>query len=182
MFADTCLSFSGQHYQFTCQQLLKLGKLLDFTDTSSRKIAGVLLQNLLLGGIYSPENEEHVGDGGIAGDKEWEEAIVDFGKSVHAAPGEWITVMIELVEKLGRPCREGGAYPLQWLKCLNMAGLLLQDMDSACQLVGSVIEPTELVDALLLSAVRSSPSHSVSSSFRVSTTLNSGFNMMFSGR
>ncbi|CAM6100840.1 unnamed protein product [Calypogeia fissa] len=152
---------------FGARQLLMIAKLMDYTDSTSRKDAGLLLQRLLTETTPSedqsneqsvsddPTSHEWVGDGlSLGGEESWGNAVADFARHVHASAGEFEEVLAAAVAEVGRPCREGGADERQWLHCLAVTGLLLENITSLDVLVGRAIEPEEIIHSLLLPAVK----------------------------
>ncbi|CAN1228528.1 Condensin complex subunit 3 [Linum perenne] len=150
---------AGANYRFASRQLLLLGAMVDFSDTTCRKIASAFLQNLL----HSPldfetdetGNEVVIGDGlNLGGDKDWADAVTSLAKKVHSGIGEIESAFLVVVEELIRPCRERTADFKQWMHCLAVTGLLLQNAKSFHLLQGQAIQPSELLQSLLLPAAK----------------------------
>ncbi|KAL2922343.1 Condensin complex subunit 3, partial [Bienertia sinuspersici] len=148
-------SDSRANYRFASRQLLLLGALLDFSDSTIRKIASTFVQDLL----HKPleyeldcsSNKIVIGDGiNLGGDRDWAIAVAGLVKQVHAADGEFEEVILQIVEELARPCRERTADFMEWLHCLAVTGLVLENTKSLHWLQGKAIEPIELLNALLL--------------------------------
>ncbi|WJX31033.1 hypothetical protein P8452_19512 [Trifolium repens] len=152
---------AGSNHRFACRQLLLLGAMFDFSDTSYRKAASMFLQGLM---SKPPEHEVDnegnvvvIGDGlSFGGDTEWAEAIAKLARKVHAAPGEFEEVVLAIVEKLAQPCRERTADYVQWIHTLSLIGLLLKNAVSMRFLQGKAIEPDELLQSLLLPGAKQS--------------------------
>ncbi|XP_065848887.1 uncharacterized protein [Euphorbia lathyris] len=146
---------AGTNYRFATRQLLLLGAMLDFSDSSSRKVAGSFVKELLHKQldheIDDEGNQVVIGDGiNLGGDKEWADAVSSLAGKVHAAPGEFEEVVLGVIEELGRPCRERTADFVQWMHCLAVTSLLLENAKSMHWLQGKAIEPAELLHSLLL--------------------------------
>ncbi|CAN4126860.1 unnamed protein product [Withania somnifera] len=105
---------AGINYRFASRQLLLLGVMLDFSDVTNRRHG----------------NEVIIGDGiNLGGDKDWAAAVAELTRKVHSAPGEFVEVVLQVVEELARSCRERTADFMQWLHS---------------------IEPTEVLHSVLL--------------------------------
>ena len=149
---------SGANYHFASRQLLLIGALLDFSDATIRRTASTFVQDLLHKPLEyevdSSGNKIIIGDGiNLGGDRDWAIAVAGLVKKVHAADGEFEEVILQVVEELARSCRERTADFLEWLHCLAVIGLLLENTKSLHILLGKAIEPTELLNALLLPGV-----------------------------
>ena len=132
--------------------------MLDFSDVTTRKVASTFVLELL----HKPFDHEVddrgnmvvIGDGiNLGGDRDWAEAVFGLASKVHAASGEFEEVVLGVVEELARPCRERTADFLQWMHCLAVFGLCLEKARSYHWIQGKAIEPTELLQSLLLPAV-----------------------------
>ncbi|XP_010670110.2 uncharacterized protein LOC104887214 isoform X1 [Beta vulgaris subsp. vulgaris] len=146
---------AGANYRFASRQLLLLGALLDFSDATIRRIASTFVQDLLHKPLeYEIDcsgNKIVIGDGiSLGGDRDWADAVVRLVKKVHAADGEFEEVTLQVVAELARPCRERSADFIEWLHCLAVVGLVLENTKSLHWLQGKAIEPIELLNALLL--------------------------------
>ncbi|XP_021775152.1 condensin complex subunit 3-like [Chenopodium quinoa] len=146
---------AGANYRFASRQLLLLGSLLDFSDATIRRIASTFVQDLLHKPleyeIDCSENKILIGDGiNIGGERDWANAVAGLAKKVHSADGEFEEVVLHVVEELARPCRERSADFMEWLHCLAVIGLLLENTKSLPLLQRKAIEPIELLNALLL--------------------------------
>nr|GMC62438.1 condensin complex subunit 3 [Ipomoea batatas] len=150
---------AGPNYRFASRQLLLLGAMLDFSDASNRRVAGEFLQELL----HKPldyeldehENEVVIGDGiNLGGDKDWAAAVSELARKVHATPGEFEEVVVGVIEELARPCRERTANCMQWLHCLAVISLLLENAQSFHWMQGKAIEPVEILHSVLLPGVK----------------------------
>lgn len=135
-----------------------LGALLDFSDATIRRIASTFVQDLLHKPLeYEIDcsgNKIVIGDGiSLGGDRDWADAVVRLVKKVHAADGEFEEVTLQVVAELARPCRERSADFIEWLHCLAVVGLVLENTKSLHWLQGKAIEPIELLNALLLPGV-----------------------------
>ncbi|CAM0913332.1 unnamed protein product [Alopecurus aequalis] len=96
-----------------------------------------------------------IGDGvSLGGDREWAKAVSELAKKVHASVGEFEMVIAAVVEELARPCRERTADFMQWMHCLAVTGLLLENTSTLRSLEGKAIEPHELLQSLLLPAAK----------------------------
>ncbi|KAJ0987235.1 hypothetical protein J5N97_005591 [Dioscorea zingiberensis] len=146
---------AGPNYRFASRQLLLLGAMLDFSDTSNRKVASAFVHELLLRPleyeIDDDGNKVIIGDGiNLGGDINWARAVSELTKKVHASAGDFEAVVTCVVEELARPCRERTADFMQWMHCLAVTGLLLENTESLRSLKGTAIEPSELLHSLLL--------------------------------
>lgn len=136
-----------------------LGALLDFSDSTIRRIASTFVQDLLHKSLeYELDcsgNKIVIGDGiNLGGERDMATAVAGLVKQVHAADGEFEEVTLRVVEKLARPCRERSADFMEWLHCLAVVGLVLENTKSLYLLQGKAVEPIELLNALLLPGVR----------------------------
>ncbi|XP_024027483.1 condensin complex subunit 3 isoform X2 [Morus notabilis] len=144
---------------FPSRQLVLLGAMLDFSDTTNRKVASEFLVELL----HKPFDHEVDDDGNmvvlgdginLGGDGDWAEAVSGLARKVYAASGEFEEVILRVIEELAQPCRERTANFMQWMHCLAVIGLLLENARSLRSIQGKVIEPTELLQSLLLPAAK----------------------------
>ncbi|KAH6796928.1 ARM repeat superfamily protein [Perilla frutescens var. hirtella] len=152
---------AGANHRFVSRQLLLLGAMLDFSDVSNRKVASgfvqVLLHKALDHELDENGNEVIIGDGfNLGGERNWAAAVAELGKKVHAATGEFEEVVLTVVEELAQPCRERTADWKQWLHCLAVAGLLLENTTSFRHMQGKAIDPTEILHSLLLPGAKHS--------------------------
>jgi condensin complex subunit 3 len=132
--------------------------MLDYSDSMNRKVAGSFLYELLIRPLEHEVDEDGnqiaIGDGvSLGGDREWAKAVSELAKRVHASVGEFEMVIATVVEELTRPCRERTADFMQWMHCLAVTGLLLENTSTLRSLEGKAIEPPELLQSLLLPAV-----------------------------
>ena len=139
------LGITGPNYQFTSRQLLLLGEMLEFSDTMNRKIASSFLHELLVRPLEhevdDDGNQIAIGDGvSLGGDKEWAKAVAELAKKVHSSVGEFEMVVSAVVEELAIPCRERTADFMQWMHCLAVTGLLLENTSSLRNLQITAIE------------------------------------------
>ncbi|KAL5702870.1 hypothetical protein ACHQM5_028034 [Ranunculus cassubicifolius] len=146
---------AGPNNRFTSRQLLLLGVMLDFSDATSRKVAGAFLQELLHRPLEHEIDEDGhqyiIGDGiHLGGDRDWALAVAELAKKVHASNGEFEEVVIGVIEELARPCRDRTADFMQWMHCLAVTGLLLENVKSYRCLQRGAIEPSELLICLLI--------------------------------
>ncbi|XP_020270589.1 condensin complex subunit 3-like [Asparagus officinalis] len=146
---------AGPNYRFASRQLLLLGAMLDFSDTTNRKVASSFLHELLIRPLdYELDDDENkiiIGDGiSLGGDKDWQRAVSELARKVHASVGEFETVVTSVIEELACPCRERTADVIQWMHCLSVTGLLLENIESLRSLHGKAIEPSEILHSLLL--------------------------------
>ncbi|XP_077236034.1 ARM repeat superfamily protein [Tasmannia lanceolata] len=146
---------AGPNYRFASRQLLLLGAMLDFSDATNRKVAGAFVQDLLHRSLEHEVDDDRnmvvIGDGiNLGGEKDWAKAVSELAKKVHASVGEFDEVVIGVVEELARPCRERTADFIQWMHCLAVTGLFLENIKSLWCLQGKVIEASELLHSLLL--------------------------------
>ncbi|KAK4411778.1 Condensin complex subunit [Sesamum angolense] len=146
---------AGANYRFVSRQLLLLGAMLDFSDASKRKVASEFVQNLLHMAIDHElddnGNEVFIGDGlNLGGERDWAAAVAELAKKVHAAIGEFEEVVLAVVEELARPCRERTADCKQWLHCLAVIALLLENTTSFRHMQGRAIDPAEILHSILL--------------------------------
>ncbi|KAL2333220.1 hypothetical protein Fmac_014433 [Flemingia macrophylla] len=152
---------AGSNHRFACRQLLLLGSMFDFSDVSNRKAAGAFLRELM---CKPPDQEDDnegnivvLGDGlSFGGDIEWAEAVASLARKVHAVPGEFEEVVLAIIEELAQPCRERTADYVQWMHSLSLTGLLLKYAKSLRFLQGKAIEPSELLQSLLLPGAKQS--------------------------
>ncbi|GJN00126.1 hypothetical protein PR202_ga17289 [Eleusine coracana subsp. coracana] len=150
---------AGPNYHFASRQLLLLGEMLDFSDTMNRKTASSFLHELLMRPLEhevdDDGNQIAIGDGvSLGGDREWAKAVAGLSKKVHSSIGEFEMVISAVVEELARPCRERTADFMQWMHCLSVTGLLLENTSTLRNLQGKAIEPSELLHSLLLPAAK----------------------------
>jgi condensin complex subunit 3 len=148
----------GPNHHFASRQLLLLGEMLDFSDTMNRKIASSFLHKLLMRPLEhevdDDGNQIAIGDGvSLGGEKEWAKAVAELSKKVHSSIGEFEMVISTAVEELARPCRERTADFMQWMHCLAVTGLLLENTSNLRNLQGKAMGPSELLHSLLLPAV-----------------------------
>ncbi|XP_056162906.1 uncharacterized protein LOC115681414 isoform X2 [Syzygium oleosum] len=146
---------AGPNYRFASRQLLLVGTSLDFSDATNRKVAkaflGELLQKPLEHELDDGGNMVAIGDGiNLGGDREWATAVTDLARKVHSGAGEFEEVFSQVVEELAQPCRERAADFLQWMHCLAVTSLLLENSKSFRWLQGKAIEPEEILRSLLL--------------------------------
>ncbi|KAK2652547.1 hypothetical protein Ddye_012403 [Dipteronia dyeriana] len=146
---------AGPNYRFASRQLLLLGEMLDFSDTSIRKVASEFVQDLLHRPLeYEVDDEGNkvvIGDGiNLGGDNHWADAVSRLASKVHAATGEFEEVILEVVKELARPCRERTADSMQWMHGLSVAGLLLGNAKSFHLIQGKAIESSEFLQSLLI--------------------------------
>ncbi|WOL13772.1 condensin complex subunit 3 isoform X1 [Canna indica] len=152
---------AGSNYHFTSRQLLLLGAMLDFSDITNQKVASEFVHELLLRPLEYDVDEDGnkivIGDGiNLGGDREWARAVVELAKKVHASVGEFEAIVTEVIKDLAQPCRERTADYMQWLHCLAVTGLLLENIASLRTLQGKNIEPSELLHSLLLPGAKQS--------------------------
>ncbi|KAL8193981.1 hypothetical protein R6Q57_026223 [Mikania cordata] len=146
---------AGQSARFTARQLLLLGSMLDFSDASNRKVASVfvieLLNSPLQHEVDDDGNKVIIGDGiSLGGERDWADAVSALAKKVYATQGEFEQVILSVVADLAQPCRERTADFLEWMHCLSVIGLLFEHMKSLRWMHGNAMEPTELLQCLLL--------------------------------
>ncbi|XP_059623216.1 uncharacterized protein LOC132266380 [Cornus florida] len=150
---------AGPNYRFASRQLLLLGAMLDFSDATNWKVASAFVKELLHRPIDiemdDNGNQVIIGDGiNLGGDRDWASAVSGLARKVHAASGEFEEVAVGVVEELARPCRERTADFLQWMHCLAVTGLLLENINSFRWMQGKAIEPAEILQSLLLPGTR----------------------------
>ncbi|RLN12501.1 hypothetical protein C2845_PM09G07030 [Panicum miliaceum] len=150
---------AGPNYQFTSRQLLLLGEMLEFSDTMNRKIASSFLHELLVRPLEhevdDDGNQIAIGDGvSLGGDKEWAKAVAELARKVHSSVGEFEMVVSAVVEELAIPCRERTADFMQWMHCLAVTGLLLENTSTLRNLQVTAIKPSQLLHSLLLPAAK----------------------------
>ncbi|XAR73559.1 hypothetical protein NMG60_11007561 [Bertholletia excelsa] len=146
---------AGPNHRFVSRQLLLLGAMLDFSDATNWKIASSFVQELLHRPIEHEADENGnklvIGDGiSLGGDKDWADAVSKLARKVYAASGEFEEVVLGLLEQLAQPCRERIADFMQWMHCLAVTALLLENTKSLHWMQGKAIEPAELLHSLLL--------------------------------
>lgn len=150
---------SGTNYRFVTRQLLLVGTMLDFSDATNRNTAATFVRSLLQ---HPPEREvdnhgnvvDLVDGINLGGDKEWANAVSMLARKVHSAAGEFEDAVLQVIEELARPCRERAADFIQWIHCLTVTGLLLENTKSYYLLQGKAIDPEDLLRSLLLPGVR----------------------------
>uniref|UniRef100_A0A453RAH5 Nuclear condensin complex subunit 3 C-terminal domain-containing protein n=1 Tax=Aegilops tauschii subsp. strangulata TaxID=200361 RepID=A0A453RAH5_AEGTS len=147
------------NYHFASRQLLLLGGMLDFSDSMNRKVASSFLYELLNRPLEHEVDEDGnqiaIGDGvSLGGDLQWAKAVSELAKKVHASIGEFEMVIATVVEELARPCRERTADFMQWMHCLAVTGLLLENTSTLRSLEGTAIRPSEVLQSLLLPAAK----------------------------
>ncbi|GAA0186430.1 hypothetical protein LIER_33718 [Lithospermum erythrorhizon] len=150
---------AGPNYIFASRQLLLLAAVLDFSDATNRKGGSGLVQELLRRPPYHElDDSGHtiiIGDGiSLGGDKSWAIAVWELAKQVHGSLGELEEVILSILEELARPCRERTADFLQWLHCLSVVGLLLENANSFRWMQEKAIQPSEILHSLLLPAAK----------------------------
>ncbi|KAE8784728.1 condensin complex subunit 3 [Hordeum vulgare] len=150
---------AGPNYHFASRQLLLLGGMLDFSDSMNRKVASSFLYELLNRPLEHEVDEDGnqiaIGDGvSLGGDLQWAKAVSELAKKVHASVGEFEMVIATVVEELARPCRERTADFMQWMHCLAVTGLLLENTSTLRSLEGTAIRPSEVLQSLLLPAAK----------------------------
>lgn len=132
--------------------------MLDFSDATNRKVASAFVLELL----HKPFDHEVddngnmllLGDGfNLGGDRDWAIAVSGLARKVHAASGEFEEVVLGVIEELAQPCRERTANFIQWMHCLAVTGLLLENAKSLHLVQRRSIEPSELLQSLLLPGV-----------------------------
>ncbi|KAK3030600.1 hypothetical protein RJ639_039686 [Escallonia herrerae] len=143
---------AGPNYRFTSRQLLLLGAMLDFSDATNRKVAGAFLNEMLHRPLEHEFDEDGnkvmIGDGiHFGGDKDWADAVSGLARKVHAVQGEFEEVVLGVVEELAQPCRERTADFMQWMHCLSVTGLILENINSFRWMQG---KSAELLQSLLL--------------------------------
>lgn len=146
---------AGSNYRFASRQLLLLGAMLDFSDSSNRKVASDFVQDLL----HRPLDHE-LDDGGndvviedginLGGERDWAADVAKLTKKVHAAMGEFENIVLAVIEELARPCRERTADCKQWLHCLAVTALLLENTSSFHHMQRGAITAVEILHSLLL--------------------------------
>lgn len=132
--------------------------MLDFSDLTNRKVASEFVNELLLTPLEFEVDEDGnkivIGDGiSLGGDKEWARAVAELAKKVHASVGEFEAVITGVIKVLAQPCRDRTADFINWMHCLAVTGLLLENINNIWSLKGTGIEPSELLHALLLAGV-----------------------------
>ncbi|KAL6537705.1 hypothetical protein OROHE_012332 [Orobanche hederae] len=152
---------AGSNYRFVSRQLLLLGTILDFSDASNRKVASEFVQGLLHKALDHEldcnGNEVVIGDGfSLGGEKDWASAVAELAKKVHTAIGEFEEVVLGVVEELARPCRERTADFKEWLHCLALVALLLENTTSFRYMQGKAIDPVEILHSVLLPGAKHS--------------------------
>ncbi|KAI8017905.1 Condensin complex subunit 3 [Camellia lanceoleosa] len=150
---------AGPNYRFASRQLLLLGAMLDFSDVANWKVASSFVQELLQRPLEHEVDENGnkvvIGDGiNLGGDRDWAEAVSGLARKVYAASGEFEEVVLRVLEELARPCRERTAEVMQWMHCLAVTGLLLENTKSFRWMQGKAFEPAELLQSLLLPAAK----------------------------
>lgn len=135
--------------------------MLDFSDSTNRRVASSFVQELLHRPLeYEVDengNKVVIGDGiNVGGDKDWADAVSQLAKKVHSASGEFEEVVLGVLQGLVLPCRERTADFMQWMHCLAVTGLLLENAKSFRWMQGKSIEPSELLQSLLLPGVYTS--------------------------
>ncbi|PON89088.1 Condensin complex subunit [Trema orientale] len=150
---------AGPNHRFASRQLVLLGAMLDFSDATNWKVASEFVMELL----HKPFDHEVDDDGNmvvlgdginLGGDRDWADAVSGLARKVHAAAGEFEEVVLRVIEELAQPCRERTANYMQWMHCLAVVGLLLENAKSMRWIQGKAIEPTELLQSLLLPAAK----------------------------
>eukprot|EP01018_Ginkgo_biloba_P028218 Gb_30627 [translate_table: standard] len=76
------------------------------------------------------------------------------GSSIHPSSGKFEGVVASVLVELGRPCKEGGAYFMQWMHCLAVADLFWNVLKPKNDLQGKAIEASKILHALLLPAAK----------------------------
>ncbi|KAG0492740.1 hypothetical protein HPP92_006138 [Vanilla planifolia] len=148
---------AGSTHRFASRQLLMLGANLDFSDSIHRKVASSFVQELLLRPLEcevdGSGNKIVIGDGiSVGGDRDWAMAVAGLAKKVYV--GEFEVALSSVLKELAQPCRERSADFVQWLHCLAVAALLLENIESLRHLKGTAMESGELLHSLLLPAAK----------------------------
>ena len=113
-----------------------------------------LMQRPLEHEVDENGNKVVIGDGiNVGGERDWSDAVSQLARRVHAASGEFEEVVLGVLQELVRPCRERTADFMQWMHCLAVTGLLLENIKSFRWIQGKSIEPDELLHSLLLPGV-----------------------------
>ncbi|KAL4577943.1 hypothetical protein LXL04_014058 [Taraxacum kok-saghyz] len=146
---------AGQSNRFIARQLLILASMLDFSDSTNRKVAAVFVLELLKSPldheVDDDGNKVVIGDGiSLGGELDWADAVSVLAKKVHASQGEFDEIILGVIADLAIPCRERTADFLEWMHCLSVIGLLLEHTKSLRGMFGKPIEPAELLHSLLL--------------------------------
>ncbi|XP_073146295.1 uncharacterized protein [Henckelia pumila] len=146
---------AGSNYRFASRQLLLLGAMLDFSDSSNRKVASDFVQELLHRPLDHElddnGNDVVIGDGiNLGGERDWAAAVAKLAKKVHASTGEFENIVLAVIEELARPCRERIADCKQWLHCLAVTALLLENTSSFQHMQRGAITAVEILHSLLL--------------------------------
>ena len=85
--------------------------MLDFSDTSNRKVASAFVHDLLMRsleyGIDDYGGKVIMGDRiNLGGDKDWARAVSELAKKVHASSEEFEAVVTGVIEELAHRCRD----------------------------------------------------------------------------
>lgn len=152
------INSTGPNYRFASRQLLLLGAMLDFSDSSNRKAASEYLHHLLHIPLDIELDENGIeivmGDGfSLGGERVWAFAVAELARKIHASTGEFEEVLLAVVEELAQPCRERTADVKQWLHCLALAALVLENTTSFRYMQGRAIDPAEILHSILLPGV-----------------------------
>ncbi|PKA62735.1 hypothetical protein AXF42_Ash018943 [Apostasia shenzhenica] len=152
---------AGPSHRFVARQLLLLGTMLDFSDSTNRKVASSFVQELLLRPpdyeVDDDGNKIAVGDCiSLGGDRDWARAVSELARRINASPGEFEAAVASVLRELAQPCRERIADYVQWMHCLVVIGLLLENIESLRCLQDRAIEPAEILHSLLMPAAKQS--------------------------
>ncbi|KAK8937759.1 hypothetical protein KSP40_PGU004248 [Platanthera guangdongensis] len=150
---------AGPTYRFVSRQLLLLGRMLDFSDSTNRKVASSFVRELLLRplecDVDDDGNKIFMGDGiSLGGDRNWARAVAELARKVYSASREFEAEVSCVLKELAQPCRERIADFMQWMHCLAVTALLLENIESVQNLRGEAIEPSELLHSVLLPGVK----------------------------
>ncbi|KAK4776536.1 hypothetical protein SAY86_005224 [Trapa natans] len=146
---------AGPNYGFASRQLLLLGTLLDFSDATHRRNAGAFVRELLLKPLEHEIDDEGnkvaLGDCiNLGGDREWADAVAGFARKVHSAYGEFEEAFLNVINELAQACRERTADSIQWMHCLAVIGLLLENVKTFGSVQSKTTELDDLLQFLLL--------------------------------
>ncbi|KAK9811687.1 hypothetical protein WJX72_008386 [[Myrmecia] bisecta] len=118
---------AGEEHRFATRQLLHIAaRCVDLTDAAGRKAAADMVQKLLR-------------EASSGSDRRWDAALVEVARHVYSSHAELAEAMLGAIAEmyarwqLGEPsdAADGEANAAQWVQCLSVASLLLQQVPSA---------------------------------------------------
>lgn len=160
------LPSSGPEFLFAARKILDLSEFLDFVDSSGRKSASVLVEYIFSGAESTKTVQESTTANpnqielvlNLAGDQKFKKSAGNFALRVFPTPEEFVENISKILGDLLGKLREEkggneGENVLTFLKCLVGVDLLLSNVFSLRKILGSSIQPEEILHSLLLPGV-----------------------------